>query len=407
MTTEWAEAVQKRMRSLGISNRALATACNKSESTIRRWLSGADEPKGSDVRRIAERLDEDPLSAFIRLGWLPGAASDGLKLRMVDQRIRQAILRQVQVDAEPRTPLGAFVDKVASEPGWAAITSHVDRGVDYRVQFEDHVELLPTRKRTSRPQRDEVNEYLDPLMSVHDAHWCDDPVVIMGTWSDGVIKVPRVLAARPSEERSSPRAPASVVVVGSHWTGNAKVGSLLATALGYGFVRLTTAARLAYGVRAHTPDRRADRVEVAQTLFRDPEGVGRQVVWAMSMDEATEVLPPAIESGDSAERPFVVYCRPNDQLIDFSARRTSALQTGGPSKRDLDEQRDLLDRTIARARGRTVTVEAVRAMGRGTTQDQYWDEHVRLFSTLVDAVGTDWALDATDEVVADVVARWH
>lgn len=407
MTREWADAVESRMRALGVSNRALARACEKSESTIRRWLSGADEPRGTDVRKIAERLGDDPFTAFVKLGWLPSSASDELKLRMIDQRIRQAILRQVQVDSEPRTPLGAFVDKVASEPGWAAITSHVVRGVAHPVQFEDHVELVPTRRRGYQPSREEVNTFLDPLMSVYDAQWCDDPVDTIGDWEDGVIKVPRVLAARPSEDRSPPRAPTSVVVVGSHWTGNAKIGSLLATALGYGFVRIATATRLAYGVRATTPDRRPDRIEVASTLFRDPEGLGRQVVWSMSMDEAGDILPPAIESGDTGDRPFIVYCRPTGPLIDFSARRAAAKRLQGLTKRDHEDQRDLLDRTLARASGRVVTLDIGKAISRGSTQDQYWDEHVTVFGRLLDTVGTDWGMPATDLLVAEVVKRWQ
>ena len=407
MTKEWAEAVEARMDALGISNRALARACNKSESTIRRWLSGSDEPRGSDVRRIAERLRDDPHAAFVKLGWLPRSASDDLRLRMLDQQIRQAILRQVQVESEPRTPLGAFVDKVASEPGWAAITSHVVRGVTYPVQFEDNVELVPTRQLDHPPTRNEVNEFLDPLMGVYDAQWCDDPVDRIGEWVEGVIKVPRVLAARPPGDPDFPDAPTSVVVIGSHWTGNAKIASLLATVLDYGFFRMATAARLTHGVRAHAPDRRADRVEVARSLFRDPKGLGRQMVWTVSMDEAGDLLSAVLDPNlPDDERPFIVYCRPNDPLVEFSAGEAKEKKLWGLTTDDHREHRAVVDAALAQIDTGVVTLNLDIAIRRGTVQDQYWDEHVTVFGKLVEAVGPAWGLPDADTAVAQAVQRW-
>jgi len=393
------------MRALGVSNRALASACGKSESTIRRWMNGVDEPRGGDVVKIADRLGEDPLNAFIQLGWLPGTANEALKLRMIDQRLRQAILRQVQVDSEPRTPLGAFVDKVSEQPGWAAITSHVGRGAEFRVQFEDHVELVPTSKEVHPPHRDAVNEFLDPLMSVHDASWCDDAPPTLGNWPDGVIKVPRVLAAHPPGENLMPLTPPSIVVIGSHLTGNAKVGSLMATALDYGFVQLATATRLAYGVRANSPDRRADRLEVGRTLFNDPEGVGRQIVWTMNTADGAELVATAIAAGDTTIRPFVIYCRPTDPLIDATVRLRSGPRSA--SRREMLEARDHMDRVLARTRANTLVIDAQQAIGRGSFQDQYWDEHVRLFGRIVDRVGADWALEETGALVTRVIDLWQ
>jgi len=407
MTKEWADAVEARMRDLGISNRALARACDKSESTIRRWLSGADEPRGSDVRKIAERLRDDPHAAFVNLGWLPRRASDDLRLRMLDQQLRQALLRQVQVESEPRTPLGAFVDRVASEPGWAAITSHVVRGVTHPVQFEDHVELVPTGQLDHPPTRGEVDDFLDSLMGIYDAEWCDDPVDAIGDWPEGVIKVPRVLAARPPGDPGYAGAPPSIMVVGSHWTGNAKIASLLATVLDYGFFRMATAARLTYGVRAHTPDRRADRVEVARSLFRDPQGLGRQMVWSMSMDEAGDLVPAVIEaSGDQAPRPFIVYCRPNDPLIEFSSARAADKKIWGLTTQDHRDQRDVIDATMATLTSGAVTLNIDLAIRRGSVQDQYWDQHVQVFAELLDIVGQKWGLPPTAQVVDEVIQRW-
>lgn len=407
VTREWADAVEARMSDLGISNRALARACDKSESTIRRWLSGADEPRGSDVRKIAERLRDDPHAAFVRLGWLPRSASDDLRLRMLDQQIRQAILRQVQVDSEPRTALGAFVDRVASEPGWAAITSHVVRGVTYPVQFEDHVELVPTRQLDHPPTREEVNDFLDALMGAYDAQWCDDPVDRMGEWDQGVIKVPRVLAARPPGDPAYPAAPKSVMVVGSHWTGNAKIASLLATVLDYGFFRMATAARLAYGVRADAPDRRADRVEVARSLFRDPKGLGRQMVWTISLDEAGDLLPAVLDKAIAEEdRPYIVYCRPNDPLVEFSAAQAKAQKLWGLTTEDHRAHREVVDASLAELESGTVTIDIDKAIRRGSVQDQYWDEHVSVFAQLVDVIGPEWGLPPTARVVEAVIKRW-
>jgi len=71
------------------------------------------------------------------------------------------------------------------------------------------------------------------------------------------------------------------------------------------------------------------------------------------------------------------------------------------------EARDHMDRVLARTRANTLVIDAQQAIGRGSFQDQYWDEHVRLFGRIVDRVGADWALEETGALVTRVIDLWQ
>lgn len=337
----------------GLTHDQIARAVGVSTGAVRKWGQGESRPTLDKAIRLADVLDVARVRVLDWAGFVPGVADLTLYVEQLQQqlsaweesRVRVPVggVRGVGHLAHALALNGRYVFKVV--PWWRGTGRHARHFADWIV-IEDGIGPL-----TREAVESEVHEAFQYTASYWNggedwSHVMSPPIPEL------VICTPRFDDMRRGSGVPTGSAPRSIAVMGQHWCGHAEVARFIAEALNYDYASDGFVAATVYGSAPHNwsaPGWRRDRREVVRTYALDAE-LGRSRVWAANIWEDVDSLEIAL---GQPRFPFIVYLRPSDDVIEYSARMRVAC-----NMTSVDKETDAEHIRVIRAAAQALLAEA-------------------------------------------------
>ncbi len=339
----------------GVTSAALARALDVDEETVRNWRKGKTRPLLAQLPKIAEVLgmgagspggQGDPLYLLRRMQLLPAGPGDrelidaAYRLQKLELKLTQAMDRAGSHGR--REGAGVVVRAAMQTSRWAvAVWPAVEGPPSCRLHVADRIDIRRTDNEPTTNQEVWHDQALKGALraayavpATRGPRWSTDE----GTshWSISHVGSPRSpLVSLPYSGLSSLCCFALTV---DSWVND--VGSLIATALGYGLTTTRDLAMEAYGL--HSGATLADHRRAAHEtrLERPPE----RRVWTHHAPLGQPQSDP-LQAGSGVWRNDVcfVWLRESDELLQ---RFVDRKQLPGLTLKALQEDRDRVDALI-------------------------------------------------------------
>lgn len=314
----WKEEFERARAARGLTQEQLAQEINISVQTVRNWSQGISRPSLDMSLRIAQVLHVAPVRVLDWCGYVPGMADLTVDVDQLQDHIRRLERTRAQVPMDGVRGAGLLAQALIADglyqfrivPWWRGSGTQ-------RRHFADWI-VIDAPDNTSREM---IQERHQSAFAFTGAYWNgpeDWQHVMNPPRRDLVIAVPRFHDQRHSGGQLTLGSPRSILVVGQHWCGHAEIGRFLADALDYDYSCVGLVAAVVHGQlpnASRQPEWEYARQDICRTFAWDA-GLGRRRVWTADIWTDTEALQIALRSPDG---PFVVYLRPQDDLISYSA----------------------------------------------------------------------------------------
>lgn len=297
----------------------LTQSTNFGRSKVQSYLSGAAKPNMTDMVKLAEAANMPPLRLLASAGYLPGVKD---LLTYVDQLEEQADgTERLYKELPLESPTGAsrIAGVLMREGSYNVSLRPTFNGTGPRRRhYTDRVVISRVDGAAMRkPDRDHIEKLVRSELAWFGAGFIDG-------WSNETeiaVNVPRFVSIRRGTGTPQASAPRTIAVVGGHWAGSADVASFLGYALDYGYDHVAFVASRAFSRLTHKwrdSQREVDRLEVAKTYVAGSD-IGRHRVWAADVGDSADVIKTVART-ESETTPFLIYLRPKDDLLRWTAR---------------------------------------------------------------------------------------